>query len=476
MKNHLLPIAALCLALAGTCFSQKLIPNHAIANLVLGQTDFVTGTSGSPDSSFSLATAGCVVVDPMSGKVFVSDRNNHRVLRYPSAASLQNGAGAEAVFGQSNFNSASSAATREGMSIPRSVFVDRKGRLWVGDTGNNRVLMFESAIYRQGPVSADRVFGQPDFTTNSSGISAAKMDGPTGVFVDSADRLWACDTNNARLLRFDAISSKASGVNADGVLGQNDFVTGASGSGAAKFSSPAYVTVSSAGTLFIGDTFNNRVLRFANAAGLANGAPATGVLGQLDFTITSGDVTATKMDLSDGVWITPDDVLWVSDRGNRRFLRFNQASTIPSGSPANGVVGQPDFTSKFANITNRGLGGTYFTNAFVDGGGNLWAPDPANNRVLRFPPDVTLPLLTIAPVPPKTTTKKSQLIKGSASDFYGISKVQYRINGGAVKIATGTTTWQFTAPLKKGNNTITINAVDSVGNLSATRTIKIRRN
>jgi sugar lactone lactonase YvrE len=476
MKNDILRITGICLALTGAGLAQKVIPNHAVANLVLGQTDFVTGTTGSPDSSFSLQIAGTVIVDPVTGKVFVSDRGNNRVLRYPSASSLQNGAGAEAVFGQSNFNSSSAAATREGMAAPRSVFLDRRGRLWVGDGGNNRVLMFEAAVFRQGPVSADRVFGQPDFTTVSSGTTASKMSTPIGVVVDSADRLWVCENGNDRVLRFDSISTKASGTNADGVLGQADFVSGASGSGASRFSNPAYIAVSSSGTLFVGDTSNNRVLRFANAASLADGAPATGVLGQLDFTTNTSGLSSTKMNGSAGVWITPDDTLWVTDNNNDRHLRFRNASTIASGSPADGVVGQASFTADATATTNRGinLAGT-FNNPFVDGGGNLWVADPGNNRVLRFPPDTTLPLLTVTPVPPKTTTKKSIQIKGTASDFYGISKVIYRVNGGVAKNASGTTSWQFTTSLKKGPNTILINAVDAVGNLSATRTIKIKR-
>ncbi|MCU0781923.1 MAG: Ig-like domain-containing protein, partial [Akkermansiaceae bacterium] len=270
------------------------------------------------------------------------------------------------------------------------------------------------------------------------------------------------------------ISTKTNGANADGVLGQNLFTSSASGSGAANLNGPVGICVSASGTLFVADTNNNRVLRYANAATLPDGAAATGVLGQLDFTTNSSGTSSTKFTDPQGVWPTASDDLWVIDAGNNRVLRFGKASTIASGSAASGVVGQPDFTSATANTTNRGINSPYFF-PFADTDGSLWIADRSNHRVLRFPVDATVPLLALTGLPPKVTSKKSIAIKGTASDFYGISKVQYRINGGPLKTAAGTTNWQFTAPLKKGSNTIIINALDSVGNLSASRTLKIKR-
>jgi sugar lactone lactonase YvrE len=476
MKKHLTNIGSLCLALAGTGFAQKIIPNHAIANLVLGQTDFVTAAPGTLPSSFSLANPSSVVVDPVSRKVFVMDRSNGRVLRYPNAASLTNGAGAEAVFGKASFGETIvSTNGQQGLSgSGNGLFLDRKGRLWLADESFHRVICYEAAAYRSSHPHADRVFGQPDFATTSLGTTAAKMRAPVSVWVDGADRLWVVEFGNHRVLRFDSISTKANGASADGVLGQSTFTANTSGPGAAKFNSPIGLCVSPSGTLFVADRDNNRVMRFANAATLGNGANATGVLGQLDFIGTNSGLSSSRFSSPIGASITPTDDLWVNDRFNNRVLRFGNASTTASGSAANGVVGQADFNTNTGGTTARKISLPLFA-PFVDTDGSLWLPDFANHRVLRFPADTTLPLLGVTPAPPKTTTGKSLLIKGTAGDTYGIARVTYRINGGAPRNATGTTAWQFTAALRKGNNTITINAVDSVGNLSLTRTVKIRR-
>lgn len=62
-----------------------------------------------------------------------------------------------------------------------------------------------------------------------------------------------------------------------------------------------------------------------------------------------------------------------------------------------------------------------------------------------------------------------------ASDTYGISQITHKVNSGTTQIATGTTSWQFKASLQAGDNKNTINAADSVGNVSASKVLKVVR-
>ncbi|MCB1130854.1 MAG: NHL repeat-containing protein, partial [Verrucomicrobiae bacterium] len=442
----------------------KTIPNHARANLVLGQPDFVTSTAPLVPGSSNLSAPTAVIVDPVTGKVFVADEGNARVLRYPNAASLKNGAGAEAVFGQPSFSSKTDSSGQQGLSNGlRGLFLDHKGRLWVGDRDNHRVLCFEAAVHRSSYPYADRVYGQPDFATTTSGTSSTKMDWPQGVWVDKQDRLWVADYRNDRVLRFDDISNKASGSAADGVLGQPDFNSGTSATTPTGMVGPVGVTVSANGTLFVGTL--NRVLRYDDAASLANGSPADGVLGQPDLTSNTTGLSATFMNSPWGVFLTPDDTLWVMDSYSNRLLRFDKASSKPNGAAADGVVGQPDFVTANSGTDARTFGNGLYYFLSVDSSGNLWAPDYLNNRVLRFPPDVTKPGLVVKSVAKKVTKKKLK-VSGTASDQYGVSKVQYKLGKGAVKTASGTISWSFNVKLAEGKNKLTVWSIDSVGNQS----------
>jgi sugar lactone lactonase YvrE len=472
MKKSYLPVL-FCLC-SGTITPAATIPNYAIANLVLGQSGFTTGSSSFPISSFSLYTPNSLAIDPISRKVFVSDRTTNRILRYPSVASLTNGAGAEAVFGQSRFSTGIIGSGDLGLNGPSTIFYDRRGRLWVADSGNHRVLMFEAAVYRNTQAYPDRVYGQATFATNASGVTSSAMYNPYALFVDTTDRLWVADSGNNRVLRFDAVSFKSNGADADGVLGQANFTNSAPGAGSSGLQSPFGVAVSSGGELFVSCQATSRILRFDNAASLGNGAGASAVLGQPDFATTFGGVSSTKLQNPYGIWLTSTDKLWVCDSFNNRLVRFDSASTKSNGAAANGVVGQANFTSKTLGTSSRTLNFPFF-NPFVDTSDALWVPDSFNNRVLRFPADITLPVLSVTSTVPATTIKRKLRVKGTASDTYGVSKVQYTVNGGTLKTATGTTTWEFVAPLQLGKNKIIIYATDSVGNKSLNKILRLKR-
>ncbi|HVE17201.1 MAG TPA: hypothetical protein VNB29_10725, partial [Chthoniobacterales bacterium] len=75
---------------------------------VIGQASFATSARGATASTFGLPAG--VAIDPITGKLFVADRVNNRVLRYANAAALIDGAAAEVVFGQSSFTDASTYA------------------------------------------------------------------------------------------------------------------------------------------------------------------------------------------------------------------------------------------------------------------------------------------------------------------------------------------------------------------------------
>ena len=483
MKTPILFLTAGLALLTSAAFG-KTIPNYAEADRVLGQVNFTSALAPDPPTAASLYKPSSVVVDPVTRKVFVADAGNYRVLRYASADALANGASAEAVFGNENLTSAApSLAAANRISQPSGIFLDSKGRLWVADRDGNRVLMFESASQIGSGAAADRVYGQPDFTTSTIGASAttsAKMNGPHDLCVDSADRLWVADTISNRVLRFDSITTKPSGAAADGVLGQAGFTTFAAGSGASGLQFPTGVTVGGNGALYVTCFNSNRVMRFDNAASLTNGAPATVVLGQPDFTSTSTGFSAAQMNGSAGAWITPDDSLWVADAQNHRVLRFNHASTKLSGAAADGVLGQPDFTSHLPATTGKRMSFPYLK-PFVDAEGSLWMAELSNHRVLRFPapddvvPDITAPLLTQTGKTPKFTAKKSITIKGRASDLSGIKTVQYKVNKSPLQKATGTTKWSFTAKLKKGKNILAVVATDNNGIPSLRKVIKITR-
>jgi DNA-binding beta-propeller fold protein YncE len=471
------PVALLIATVSALLVSglQAQFPVSPSADLVLGQANFTSNTLGGASQSSMDAPSG-VAVDPVTGKVFVSQSGQNRILRYASGAALVNGANAEAVIGQSNYTSADFGVTATRLSSPYGLDIDAAGRLWVADYSNNRVLMFEdAATLPEFDASADLVLGQADFTSNANVTNQVGMAGPTGVHVDAAGNLWVADFDGNRVVMFADAASLGDGAPAALVLGQPDFNTAIAGTSDVKMTSPSAVAVDTAGRLFVAEQANNRLLRFDAAATLASGAAANAVLGQSDFTTDTAGSAAGELSTPGALAFDRKGTLYIADFDNNRVVYHKNPATKSNKAIPDGVIGQPDLTTVAAGVTAQVLGGPYGGLDF-DAAGNLWVTDYDNHRALRFPGDFTAAAPTVRGKVPKTTTRATLTLRGTATDPNGVAGVKYRVGTkGAFRTAVGTTSWRFTARLKPGRNTIEIIATDSYGNTSAAKRVSVKR-
>jgi len=447
-------LSALALLLAGTGALAQ-FSNGQPAVGVLGPTDLVTRpAAATTDSRFNGPNG--VAIDPLTGKLFVADRGNNRVLRWTSVDAMINGAPAEAVLGQPDFTTASTGLSAVKMNSPIGVHVDAGGRLWVGEYGNNRVTRFDDASNKTTGAAADGVLGQPNFTTSSSGTTAAKMSGPVGICTDDAGRLWVSNFGNHRVLRFDDAANKPIGADADGVLGQLNFTTGTSGLTQSKMNNPNSVFADAAGRLWVSDYTNRRVLRFDDAAGKPDGANADGVLGKPDFTTGGSQVTRNGFGTTRFVNGGVDGTLYVVEEANNRLMIFKNAATLANGADADYVLGQADFTTNAGpNPPTASSFATPRASIVDDVNGRLWVADWANNRVVRyeFSPGGEPSLTLIAPNGGETWTIGTvHNIAWTSSDVTAVD-IEYSLDGGAgwlpvaagVDAATGSYAWTIPA-------------------------------
>jgi sugar lactone lactonase YvrE len=483
MKTSALLLALVAaVALPATTFAADFTTNQS-ASVVLGQPNFTSNTASNLPNRFSNSSG--VAVDPTTGKVFVADTSNNRVLRFSSAAAAANGSNPEAVIGQAGFASSlvnqGGAAAANTLAGPGDIFVDPNGRLWVADSGNNRVLRFDLASLI-GPTnpSADRVLGQPDFATIAAGTSNVKMSNPFGLTVDGSGVLWVADSGNNRVLRFDAAATLASGAVANGVLGQGNFATSASATTAVGMNFPTGASVDASGRLWVADTLNNRVLRFDAAAGKADGANADGVLGQTDFITGSSGLSAIKMSTPYGLYADASGNLWVGEYGNRRTIRFSTAASLTDGAAATLVLGQPNFTTNTFTTTAKGGGGIVH---IANGpGGSLLVADFDNSRVLRYTPTAAPtpkpPIISLIGSTRRTTHAGKLIIRGLSGDADGtVVVIKGNVNGGHARNARNISPWSFTARhLVAGRNRVRIRAFDNDGLTSSFVRLVITRN
>lgn len=468
---------ALALLLAPAVVRADEILTFPAADLVLGQADFTSSAETDPPTGSSLSDVGVIIRDPFSGKVFVSDTSNNRVLRYRNPATLANGDSAEFAFGQANLTSRVSGTSASANSGPAGLALDSSGRLWVADPDNSRVLRFNAAVSTTTSApAATLVLGQPNFTSAASAMppTASSMRSPSGLHIDAAGRLWVLDSGNHRILRFDDVDSLTNGAAADGVLGQASFTTSAPGSGDSSLNGPGDLTVDSTGTLWVADSGNHRILGFPSAATLANGSPATRVLGQRDFVSVDPGLSASRLNNPNGVFAVGNS-LWVLDAGNHRALRFFPLAGLADGAPAMTVVGQPGFKTAAASIVDARHFTSPFMGIFVDFEGALWVSDQSARRLLRFDPETSArPRITIRGRSRFSTRKRKVTIRGTA--FADTSLVSTRVIAGKLRPpVVGLERWSSKVRLKRGKNSIRALARDALGKTSRPDRLVISR-
>jgi len=447
--------------------------NNAPAISVLGKPDFTASLPNGPTATAMDNVEG-VAIDPTSGKLFVADEGNSRILRFSSSAAYLSGSAAEAVLGQTDLESDLSGVTDANtVNSPRSLHVDASGRLWVADESNHRVLRFDNAAAKSDGANADGVLGKPDFTANTATSGASGMNAPAGVITDAAGRLWVTDTENNRVLRFDNAANKANGSPADGVLGQanlDDTAQNRGGAaGANTLFTPFGLSMDGNGRLWVADQGNKRILRFDNAAAKANGANADGVLGQVNFTLNDTlPTSASTFDYAYYITAAPDGIVWVGDFDNRRVLGFRNGAAKPNGAPADIVLGQSNFTDNSdLGPSNRSIGGASQIAPGKDG--SILIGDYRFHRMLRFSPAIELK------APARVTARKGRATIRGTSAY--ASKVTYRIAGvkGVRKTAGPPSKWKAAVRgLEKPSTRLTFEAVAFDGR-KATKKVVVKQ-
>ena len=357
---------------------------------VFGQPDFSTFTSNNPllpGGANRISGPSGVAVDPQSGRLFVADWNNNRVLSWPNVPIFANGQPADLVLGQPDFTTYTSNPNEIGpntLRIPESLAVDGAGNLYVADWGNSRVLEYDAPLV--SGAAASRVFGQPDMYSNffDPGPSPSTLFGPIGVALDRSGNLYVADAGYNRVLEYDApLENTPAAQIADRVYGQPDLYSGTPNNGGLNASSlrhPTGLALDAAGNLYVADTNNHRVLEYN--APLTTDIVADHVFGQPTFTTATpnfgGSVSATSLNLPWGLAIDHAGSLYVVDSVNQRLLEYTQPLV---DATADRVFGQPGFTSS-NHGTETGLYDPF--NVAMDRRGSLYLSDYRNARVLVY--------------------------------------------------------------------------------------------
>ena len=233
------------------------------ADLVLGQQDFTTQvldpTPSTMHTPYGLAFSG-------TNGLLVSDLFFNRVLYFKFganntfAATTDNGKAASKVYGQTDFFGINSGNGFSQLNAPHHISADTSGRLYVADTGNNRILIFDDPNSPATPTTGDSA---PVALTQ--GIST-----PLSVYVNpSTGEVWVANSGQGAVVRYpiyDTLSQNQTSLATIPDVAQDP----GQPSGAIAYA-PIATVQDQYGDLFVADT-GNRIITYYQNLSVVNGA------------------------------------------------------------------------------------------------------------------------------------------------------------------------------------------------------------
>jgi NHL repeat len=325
---------------------------------------------GGPATSAYLNFPEGVAIDN-AGNIYIADTRDNRIREIVSGSSditAFAGNGEPCATSTSSCGDAGPVLAAS-FSLPMGLFTDSSNNLYIADSADQKVRF----INVSGTPAISTVAG--DGTQGSAGDSgsatAAELNLPGSVFLDSQSNLLISDTGNqrVRIVTSGTITTLVGGgTGGDGGTAAN-----------ATFANPYTVAEDAAGDVYVADTANNRVREISAKTGLVSTVAGTGAAG---WSGDGGSATGATLNAPSAIAIDSKGNLWIADTGNVVIREVNTAGVITT------VAGTPGVTCVAAPPPACGDGGPATRASFsmplsiaVDAAGNLFVSDYTAQRI-----------------------------------------------------------------------------------------------
>jgi sugar lactone lactonase YvrE len=347
----------------------------SLSGVAWAQTIATVAGGGAGDgvpAPFASLNGPAGVATDANGNVYIADQNNHRIRKVAAGNGVITTVAGSGTLGSSGDNGPATAAR---LNFPAGVAVDSGGNIYIADRDNHKI---RKVVALTGTISTVAGTGTAGFAGDTLSATAAMLNGPTGVAVDGSGNVYFADTNNNRIRKVaGGVITTVAGNGTATFAGDNAAATLASLNG------PTGIALDSSLNLYIADTYNFRLRKVTASNGTIGTVAGNGTPGLAG---DNGSATLANLCGPSGVAVDANSNISISDTGNQRIRKVvaGVISTIAGSGPVS-FSGSGCVTGGFS-----GDGGAATAAALdnpqgiaLDANLNLYIADNHNNRIRK---------------------------------------------------------------------------------------------
>jgi outer membrane protein assembly factor BamB/sugar lactone lactonase YvrE len=305
---------------------RKISPNGVITTVAGDGYSRYSGDGGLAIYAELNDTRG-VVLDA-AGNIYISDAGNQRIRKVDHSSGIittiagGNGAG---------YSGDNGPAIQAQINFPSQVAVDNAGNLYIADTANQRVRKVDGF----GNIITVAGNGTAGYSGDGGPATAALLNRPLGLALDSANNLFISDSKNNVVRRVDHSTGYITTVAGNGTAG-----LGGDGHAAtmAMLNGPFGLAFDGSGNLYIADTLNERIRVVGTNGSIASVVGGCGIAA--GFAGDGGQASMAQMYFPFGIAVDASGDLLIADVNNNRVRGVNGAGGLRA-SACPGATGAP---------------------------------------------------------------------------------------------------------------------------------------
>lgn len=322
------------------------------------------GHSGDGGQALDAAIKPNFVLAAPNGDLYISDSSNHRVRKVTAATGIITTVVGTGVLGSTGDGGQATAAT---LNAPEGLALDSAGNLFIADSGSSRVRKVTAAT---GVISTYAGTGVAGFNSDNVQAATAQLSFPIGLAIDPSNNLYIADTVNGRIRKVTAATGLISTV-------AGTVSSGFDGDGTAnakKLNRPQQIAYSS-NYIYVIDGLNHRLRRVSL---ISNSIFTLAGNGTATATGDGGLAAAATLDYPRGVAVIGSTAYLTDDSSTIRAVSGIGTATVTIDRFAG--VGAP-FAGDGGAATAAIVGG--YLRFVTAPNGDVIIADGQNNRIRR---------------------------------------------------------------------------------------------